>query len=591
MLTRKTDGQWRIVGSSLRAGQAAGMQEKLPSPERGANVMICRTQQRGRTSIDTHPQFSLVLMMILILMAMAVPPGSAQAQAADAEVLVAEGILAYDAKRYDEAAALFSQAVATDPRNARALYYLALCHLARGQAGLAIAPLTALHALRPSDPEATYQLGVAHFATKNYDKAAPLLEDVFRLEPDRENLGFYVGFLRYRQKNYNGAEAALSVNRSADQDIRQLTMFYRGLALGILGLSDQAQAELASAQRVQPTSPITGASVRIQEALTATTRVTDPQRLRMQLAVGGYYDDNVAVNPRKSSDQVAELLRSRNTQSPGFVTSARGDYAWYRKGPIESTVTYSYYQTVNTDSGAGSFNIQDHLGSLSGVYRGTVGTVPYEIGGQYSYDYMFLGLKGFLSRHTVTLPATFVPPAITLPALGRMDNLTTLLYRFQRKSFFTEPGNSDIRFAPESRDAFNNMIGVLHAFRFRQDNFIVRVGYQHDTEAASGSSFAYSGNRLQLGGQTTLPWYDLSFRVDYEVHWRAYNHAQVIFLDDTGELSRRRDTEQDIFVQIARPLFRNVTVALQYQGVLNGSNIPVYAYSKNVFTTLVTWTY
>ena len=553
--------------------------------------MTCTTQQRGRNSNDTHPQFSFLLMMILILMAMAVPPGSVQAQEADAEVLVAEGILAYEAKRYDEAAALFSRAVATDPRNARAFYYLALCHLARGQAELAIAPLTALHTLRPTDPEATYQLGVAHFATKHYDKAAPLLEDVFRLEPDRENLGFYVGFLRYRQKNYNGAEAALSVSRSADQDIRQLTMFYRGLALGILGLSDQAQAELASAQRMQPTSPITGASVRIQEALTATTRVTDTQRLRLQLAVGGYYDDNVAVNPRKSSDQVAELLRSRNTQSPGFVTSARGDYAWYRKGPIESTVTYSYYQTVNTDSGAGSFNIQDHLGGLSGVYRGTVGTMPYEIGGQYSYDYMLLGLKGFLSRHTVTLPATFVPPAITLPALGRMDNLTTLLYRFQRKSFFTEPGNNDIRFAPESRDAFNNMIGVLHAFRFRQDTIIVRVGYQHDTEAASGSSFAYSGNRLQLGGQTTLPWYDLSLRVDYEVHWRAYNHAQVIFLDDAGQLSRRRDTEQDIFVQITRPLFRNVTVALQYQGVLNGSNVPVYAYDKNVFTTLLTWTY
>jgi hypothetical protein len=96
MLTRKTGGQWRIVGGSLRAGQAAGMHEKLRSPERGTNSMICTTQQRGRTSNGTHPQFSFLLMMILILMAMAVPPGSAQAQEADAEVLVAEGILAYD---------------------------------------------------------------------------------------------------------------------------------------------------------------------------------------------------------------------------------------------------------------------------------------------------------------------------------------------------------------------------------------------------------------------------------------------------------------------------------------------------------------
>ncbi len=531
------------------------------------------------------------LSAILILLSTISLPCSVQAQEADAEVLVAEGIFAYDAKRYDEAIALLSRAVALDPRHARAFYYLALCHLARGHAEQAIAPLSTLRTLRPSDPEVAYQLGAALFALRNYEKAAPLLEEVFRQEPKRENLGFYVGFLRYRQKEYDSAAAALSTNVSSDPDLRQLAFFYRGMALGVLGLSDQAQAELASAQRVQPSSPITGASVRVQEALAATKRGTETQRLRLQVAVGGYYDDNVAVNPRRSSDPVAEALRSRTTQSPGLVTSARGDYAWYRKGPIESTVTYSYYQTVNTNSGVGRFNIQDHLGGLSGVYRGTVGTVPYEIGGQYSYDYMFLDFTGFLSRHSLTFPATLVPPAVSLPLVGRMENLTTLLYRYQRKEFFAEPGNNDIRFGPESRDAFNNMVGFLHAFRFRQDRYIVRMGYQHDTEAASGSSFAYSGNRLQLGGQATLPWYDLSLRLDYEVHWRAYNYTQVIFLDDASQFSPRRDTEQDVFFQIAKALPHNLTVALQYQGVLNNSNIPVYNYSKNVFTTLLTWTY
>ncbi len=522
------------------------------------------------------------LLTVLILLSTVWLSGSVHAQEADAEVLVAEGVFAYDAGRYEEAIALLSRAVALNPSQARGYYYLALCHLARGHAEQAVAPLTTLQALRPSDLEVAYQLGTAHFALGNYEKAAPVLEEVFEHEPERENLGFYVGFLRYRQKNYDGAAAALGANVSTDQDLQQLTLFYRGLSLGILGLSDQAQRELATAQRVQPSSPITGASVRVQEALASTKRVTDTQRLRLQVAVGGYYDDNVAVNPRQSSDPVAEALRSRSTQSPGLVTSARGDYAWYRNGPIESTVTYSYYQTVNTNSGVGRFNIQDHLGALSGVYRGTIGTMPYEIGGQYSYDYMFLDLTGFLSRHSLTLPATLIPPAASLPVVGRMENLTTVLYRYQRKEFYAEPGNNDIRFGPESRDAFNNMIGFLHAFRFRQDKYIVRIGYQHDTEAASGSSFAYSGNRLQVGGQATLPWYDLSLRLDYEVHWRAYNHAQVIFLDDAGQLSPRRDTEQDIFFQIAKPLPHNLTVALQYQGVLNSSNIPVYNYSKNV---------
>lgn len=551
--------------------------------------MLLPTLSRYTSKVRLLPLFTAAFMVVVML---AWFPMLSLAQQADAEVLVAEGILAFDAKQFDKARDFFTRAISLDPRHARAYYYLARCHLAQGKPDLAIAPLTTLHQLRPNDLDATHQLGIAHFALRADEKAAPLLEEVFQQEPSRADLGFSVGVLRYRKKDYDGAAAALAANRSSDPDIQQLAMFYRGLSLGILGFSDQAQAELISAQRVQPNSPITGATVRIQEALTAaSTRIPDTQRLHMQLAIGGYYDDNVAVNPRQSSDPVAEILRSRTTQSPGFVTSARGDYAWYRHGPIESTVAYSYYQTVNTNSGVGAFNIQDHLGALSGVYRGILGSIPYEIGGQYSYDYMLLGLKGFLSRHTLTFPAAFVPPAVTLPALGRMENLTTFLYRYQRKEFYAEPGNSDLRFAPESRDAFNNMLGVLHAFRFRQDQYILRLGYQHDVEAASGSSFAYSGNRLQVGGQVVLPWYELSLRLDYEVHWRAYNHAQGIFLDNAGELSARRDIEQDIFCQIAKPLPRNLTLALQYQGVLNSSNIPVYAYGKNVVTTLLTWSY
>jgi len=53
-----------------------------------------------------------------------------------------------------------------------------------------------------------------------------------------------------------------------------------------------------------------------------------------------------------------------------------------------------------------------------------------------------------------------------VPGLGTVQHLTTVLYRHQTKNFFSEPGDSDIRFAPESRDAQNNMVGFLHVFRF-----------------------------------------------------------------------------------------------------------------------------
>ena len=73
------------------------------------------------------------------------------------------------------------------------------------------------------------------------------------------------------------------------------------------------------------------------------------------------------------------------------------------------------------------------------------------------------------------------------------------------------------------------MIGFLHVFRFAQDRYLVRIGYQHDTEAAAGNAFTYSGNRLQTGGEVVLPWHNVVVRLDYEMHWRDYKYAQTVF--------------------------------------------------------------
>jgi tetratricopeptide (TPR) repeat protein len=531
----------------------------------------------------------MVVLMTTLFVMSAVP---AAAQQADADVLTAEAALAYHGQRYEDALKLIQKALGFDPRNQRALYYLGLIQLARQQPDQAAGALETLQSLRPSDPDITYQLGVAHFAAGNYDKAAPFLEEAFRQQPSRDNLGYYVGFVRYRRRDYDGAAAAFAANRSADPTMRQLALFYRGLTLGTLGLSEEAQAELSTAQQIQPMSPLTGASVRIQEALAAGGKSTaESKRFQAQVGLGGYYDDNVAVNPNRNAQAIVEALRTRQTSSPGFLATVRADYAWYRSGPFEATATYSLYQTVNTNSGVGAFNIQDHLGGLSAAYRGVAAKLPYELGAQYTYDYMFLDLTGFLSRHSLTFPAAVVPPNLTVPGIGSVGNLTTLFYRYQVKSFFREPGDNDARFSADSRDAFNNMIGFLHVFRFAQDRYLFRLGYQHDNEAASGSAFTYTGNRIQIGGDVTLPWQALSLRMQYDIHWRDYAHPQVLFRDDAGGFSARSDVEHNVFVQLSKALPHNLTAALQYQSIRNTSNIPVYDYTKNVFTILLTWAY
>lgn len=520
-----------------------------------------------------------------------VSPQMVDAQRGDADVLVAQAVLAYDDKNYEKALDFLIRSLQFDPQNARGLYYLGLVRLARQEPEQAIAPLETLHSIRPTDLQGQYQLGIAYFSVRDYDRASPPLENVYLQQPALENLGYYVGFLRYRHKDYSQAVEALEANSTSDPNVQQLALFYKGLALGVLGLPDQAIRELSTAQQTQAVSPITGISLRLREALAAGQRVGEAKRFRAQLSLGGFYDDNVAINPNPSNDPIAEAFRTRKTTSPGMLASALADYSFYRDGPLEATVTYSFLQTLNFNDGLNKFNLQSHLGGLSSFYRGTLANLPYELAARYTYDYLLLDNAGFMSRHTPTFSATIVPPTFTLPIVGNVGGLTTVLYRYQVKEFFREPANTDFRFGSEVRDAFNNMIGLLHVFRFNNDRYLLRLGYQYDNEAAEGSAFSYVGNRLQTGGQATLPWGDMILRYDYEVHWRAYKYSQTLFLNDSGALSQRSDIEQSHLVQLSKPLAKNFIFTLQYQRIRNDTNIPVYDYTKNVFTGLVTWTY
>ncbi len=388
-----------------------------------------------------------MFVIILVIAVLSLTNSGLAAQRAEADVLVARGVLAYDDQRYDEALELFRRALNLDSENARALYYIGLTHSALKKPEQAIAPLEKANKLRPKDVDIRYQLGVAYFTAGNYDLATPLLEDVYREQPNLENLGYYVGLGRYRQKEYKKAAEAFETANISDPDLRNLGKFYRGLSLGVLGLSKEAAAELTDIQSAQTVDPFGQAAARIGQRLGTARPAEEEKRFRAQVTLGAYYDDNVAINPNPSSNQVAEDLASRTTASPGLMASILADYSFYRRGPYEGTVSYSFYQTLNLNDGLARFNIWDNQFSLNGFYRGTVMNLPYQLAPQFTYDYLFLNLDGFLSRISPSFSATLAEPSFTLPYVGKVGNLTTAVLRYQHKEFFREP---DVRFPSEA---------------------------------------------------------------------------------------------------------------------------------------------
>jgi tetratricopeptide (TPR) repeat protein len=540
---------------------------------------------------------SIAALLILLTLLAALP---ASAQQSEADVFVAQAILAYEDKHYDEALAHLQEALAQDPKNVEALYYTGLVYIAQQRLDLATQVLEQARTLAPDDFSVRYLLGVAYFAQERYDLAEPLLTQCFKERPQTEGLGYYVGFMRYRQKNYSGALDAFKAETSSDPAIKQLTHFYSGLALAVMGLPERAASELDAATRGDTPTALTGAAERLRDSFAAGGGAGN--RFHAEVRLGFTYDTNVKVLPQPSNDPLANLIRFQDTTSPGEFASLTLSYDWLRYGNWESTIGYQFFQTyVNNFH---DFDVQDQVGTLGATYRGAIESgrlagTRFLVGAQYVFDNQWLGGEQFLRRNTGTLFSTLQWNSAG-DSFWRPTHVTTPILRFQGKDFnnFTS-----IPLPPsDNRDANNYMLGISHTLYWSGDRHWFRVGYQWDTDVAQGRNWDYRANRVLAGLQYTLPWWQTRTSYNLDVHFVNYLHANTLFPVINPGTVKRADIEQIHIFAVEQPLpflLRRegggtrapLTLRTEYQLGVTSSDIAIYKYNRNVVSISISYQY
>jgi tetratricopeptide (TPR) repeat protein len=456
-----------------------------------------------------------------------------------------------------------------------ALYYMGVVLMAQGRHAQAVSFLERARSRSPNDPVIIFQLGLAFFADQRYDRAQPLLEEAFRRDPTLNSAGYYVGFLRYRNKDYRGALAAFRAGRATDPEIQQLTRFYSGLALGILGLPTQAAAEIEQAVRLLPGSALTGPAERIRDTILAARR--PERRLSAEVRFGFLFDDNVAVIPNRDRDEpLVAALRPVKHESTGELLGLRADYVWFEHEGWSSSIGYSFFATYNNE--LPKFNVTDHLVNVGLTKALAIRDMPFQAATQYAFDVLFLDDDEFIQRHTLTASATLAASA---------RHLTQVFGRYQNKQF----NETDDTLRDEIRDGHNYTIGATHILRFANDRHFLKGGYQFDYEDTEGINYEYLGHRLLAGGQYTLPWWEIRLRYDVDVHFRGYTHRNSILPTPSPATRWRRDRELTNIARVELPLPARLTLSAEYQSTLNASNIEIFDYKRNVVSLILTWTY
>ncbi len=522
------------------------------------------------------PALAVLVLLAFVLAA----PALVGAQPTDADVYVAEAILAVEDKQWDKALDLLRRALARQPDHVEALYYTGVAYMGKRQPAEAVPVLLRARQLSPAESSIALQLGLAYVALEQYDPAATILEEAFAREPGLDSLGYYVGSLRYRQERYQDALAAFRAARTSDPAIADLTRLYTGLSLQRLGLPAQAEAELSQIGQLRPASPLTGPAERLKSAIAASRESL--RRFRALVRAGAFYDDNAPAAPdQKANDPEVTALRSGKQRTTGELFSLTLEYDWLREERWLGTAGFSFLGTHN--NALPSFDIQDYSGSVRLGRSFSISDVILQTGVSYVYDYLVLDNDEFVQRHAVS---TYLAVAEST------RHLTSFQARLEVKEY------SETRPLPveEFQDAVNYLVGVTHFVRFDRDRHFLKAGYQFDYDDTRGGNFAYHGHRFLAGAQYTLPWRDIRLAVDFDLHYRDYLHAHTLRPVGKEGSRERSDLEytQTARVEVPLPWFTRdqaFFVTGEYTGKIADSNLKAFSYHRNYVTIYFTWQY
>jgi tetratricopeptide (TPR) repeat protein len=517
---------------------------------------------------------------LVLLVAWLAAPLPLAAQPTDADVYVAEAILAVEDRQWDKALELLRQVLTRQPDHVEALYYTGVAYMGKRQPAAAVPVLLRARQAAPAEGAIGLQLGLAYVALEQYDRAQPILEAVFAREPHLDSLGYYVGFLRYRQARYQDALAALRAARTADPAIADLTRLYTALSLQRLGLPAKAEQELAQIGQLRPASPLTAPAERLKGAIAAARETA--RRFRAQVRAGAFYDDNASAAPdRARHDPLVGALREGPQRTTGELLTVTLEYDWLRREDWFGTAGFSFLGTHN--NALTSLDIQDYTGSLRLGRAFTALDVLMQAGLTYGYDYLVLDNDEFVQRHAVS---TYLAVAESA------RHLTTLQARFEVKEY------REIRPlpGPEFQDGVNYLAGVVHFVRFDRDRHFLKAGYQLDLDDTRGRNYRYLGHRFLAGAQYTLPWRGIRLTYDFDLHYRDYLEPHTILPHGRAGSRERSDLDytQTARVDVPLPWFARdqaFFVTGEYINKVVDSNLNVFSYHRNYVTIYFTWQY
>jgi tetratricopeptide (TPR) repeat protein len=475
-----------------------------------------------------------------------------------------QGIAQYRAENFEEALALLEQARAEQPESSVAAFYLGMARKQSGDLAGAIKELGEAAALKPPVLDSYLELADAWHVQGDEAKALAWVQRSEEAGVRPGQTAFLKGVILAAQGKSEEAVKSFQKAKQSDATLTQSADFQIAILMArsrkLAGARDALRAVVAS----DPNSEMASYAKEYEQSF---SRILESHRT-WHLAVGlnYFYDDNAISNPTSAAAQ--NLIGNPTGQRDhAFLGTLRLDYTPMLSG---DALFSGQYLVQSTKYGSGD-NPSTVINSLTLIPGYSLGSSALTLPVNYSH----VLLKEEKYQQLVSVRPTWswlaAPQHILQGALG-----------YSKREMLFDPLTRD-----EDRDASVYSASAGYIYSYGSQGGMASLRYELSYDDTDGANWANRGHRISLNGSIPLA-ATVKLNLSGEVALLDYLYRNSVI---PGSNVRRNDTTWFATAGVTWNLTPNIALSAQYAHTTAQSNIPVYDYSRNTFSTGVEFSF
>jgi len=418
---------------------------------------------------------------------------------------------------------------------------------------LASSPCFAAEGHTNRDYEIAAAKGSFALETGDFPSAAISFKKALAIKPGDKAASIGLATAYSRAGNFQDAKGTLLQLLASDPSDARVR-YELGIVMDKLGEREEAKDFFTAVIEGRADNTLKSSARRYLDLL-AGKAPDEKKKLTIGLMGGLQYDSNVILEPDNPSAGQPE--RKSDWRA---VLSLDGKYRFLKTEKTTADAGYQLYQSAHAK--LHDFNIQQHGLNLAATHDLSSTT---RAGVKYAFSYALAAGSRFSAVNEIV---PFVTTSFTQASVTEFH----VIFDTARYT------NSDLFPLNAQQSGTDTAGGFLHTLRVGASSS-VNIGYDYDSEKANERFWSYQGNKGRVGLQSKIGPYTASVSASY------YDRKYVDLL--AGYTDKRHDGVQEYSLDVSRSIAKDLDLNLSELYTINDSNLPVYAYTRNILGLFV----